>query len=388
MEHRLTIQVTRRFVSVMTNLLSGTFWMVVSFLFFGTVSALISGLMAHAAQEVSVPVKEAPCGILKKFGGEVEILNPNRTRLITTRLKAGIPCGGWVTVRKGWAEIHHRQGYRVNLSNNTFVELFDNVKDRHLTGQDHIVLYKGKVYGKVEKGQGELRVVTANGLVRIPEGEAIVIFSQINEETQVLGINRKISFENRFEGSRRITVKRGEATSLNLRAKRVVPSTPQAISLSSMRTHLADFNLEKKEAQKILTAAKKRRFRKMPHLFIKGDPDSSENRKRFAEKPKKKPFPGRNPNKKDYTYERHPPLKGDQAAKDRWVDRIVGNSNSVKGTEVYGVDRKIAHARPKKLKIIDPASQMKRKKKKEQDAEKVRIMNELSEMEFDESLLD
>src|SRR5690606_17389117 len=99
------------------------------------------------------------------------------------------------------------------------------------------------------KGGHPLRVLTANGRVRIEHGQAVVTYSGADEETQVISLRNSATLENRFADSRRITVKEGEATSLNFRVKRVVPETPAAVSVSAIKALLADFPLDEREVR-------------------------------------------------------------------------------------------------------------------------------------------
>ena len=81
-------------------------------------------------------------------------------------------------------------------------------------------------------------MITPNARARLERASAIVIYSAGDEESQLITLEDEASLENRFEPSRKMTVKQGEASSLNFTLLRVVPSAPRAIAQASLRPHL------------------------------------------------------------------------------------------------------------------------------------------------------
>lgn len=310
-----------------------------------------------------------PCAILERFDGTVQILDPTRTHLIDSTIKTGVPCGGWVSTRKGWAELKHIQGFSIKLGPDTFVEIYDNQKDRQMTFSDHIVLYKGKVFLTTGGGSGELRVVTANGRARIPRGQAMVLYNQWDEETQLVSIVGYPTLENRFEASRRIMTRPGEATDLNFKAMRIVPSAPSAMKVTALKILLDEFKLPIKELKRALVAAKQRHDRRYPYRLA--NPDS-----------KQKAAPRKEPKRmlatsdsQTFTYVRHPPQKGDDEVRKKWVRKLVGGQEA--GEKILYPDKYYGRERKADIELEDPALVVHRRQKKEEEKEKQRLIDAL-----------
>ena len=194
------------------------------------------GAFAAPAAPPSSPPK--PCALLTSFNGDVELIDPTRTRVIDTVEKAAIPCGGWLSVADGWAKLRHRDGHVIHAGRDSFVQVVDYDQDGGSSG-DHLAVLRGEVYVNTGDGSGELRVITANARARIKEGAGIIMFSQLDDETQLVMFEKSATFENRFVPGTRMLVRSGEASSMNFRALRVVPSEAAAVTMASMRPRLA-----------------------------------------------------------------------------------------------------------------------------------------------------
>src|SRR5690606_3583434 len=99
----------------------------------------------------------------------------------------------WLSVEDGWAQLVHRDGYRINVGGDSFVQVTDDYLEDGKPAGDHLTLYRGQVYAQAERGTGtgELRVVTPHARARIRLGRAIVVFSRSEEETQLVCLERE-----------------------------------------------------------------------------------------------------------------------------------------------------------------------------------------------------
>ncbi|MCC7440440.1 MAG: hypothetical protein IT285_02335 [Bdellovibrionales bacterium] len=305
-----------------------------------------AALASEARPEASAP---APCAVMDKFDGEVQVLDATRTHLVDTALKTAIPCGGWVSVRDGTAEIRHRQGYSFKLGPNSFVEFYDNRGGQQLTGDDQVVLYRGSLWVDAPQGNEPVSVVTANARARLTHGTAVVIYSPDDEETQLLSLAHQASLHNRFVGTGAVTVKEGEATSLNMKLKRAVPETPAVVSMASLRRVLKELPIEAREAASA-TARVRKRIERL-----------------FAESGREK---GRNPASARGPYDRHPASAGGTP---QWRGVGAGGDASI----LFPEGRK-AQARKADVLLEDPAVIYERRKRQEQDQEKDRLIRALS----------
>jgi hypothetical protein len=337
----------------------------------GAVAVLImmrAVTMAHAVEVGTEQSGSAPCAVLEAFTGDVELLDASRTHLLKVEPKAGIPCGGWVSVMKGWARIKHRDGFRLSLGENSFVQAPEPNFDGRFSG-DQFILFKGEVHAEASKGDGELRVVTANARSRVKSGSAIVVFSQSEEETQLIALQGRAAIENRFETSRSVAVKAGEASSLNFRQLRVVPTTPRAVAVAALRPKFNNLHVRDGDRRDGAEAALERQDRVFASLLVEDDAESPDSNTLIRTHQKKvdrrvasedgAPAPS---GKFKSDYSRH----GDSRQEDlmhHWVNRMIAGEK------------------------VDPASLMAgsrpRKKSKDQeveDAQKRKLIEELSDL--------
>lgn len=241
---------------LMPSKLLGIFWLY-----------LLSASAAHAQPASLAGGVEVPCAVLESFTGRIQILDASRSRVIEGIRGTGVSCGGWVAMENGWAEFRHRDGHRFRVANRTFVQFPETNPDGKKDG-DAAVLFRGEVLAETSGGNGELRVSTANALARTRRGAMIVVFNSDSEETQLISLRNSASLENRFAGARKITAHAGEATQLNLRQLRVVPSTPRAIAVASLRPKLDAFRIEEPDQKKIIEVAVSRSERKFAAQLV------------------------------------------------------------------------------------------------------------------------
>jgi len=329
-------------------------------------------VLAWASESEQISSKAVPCAILEKFEGEVQVLNASRTHLLDIELKIPIPCGSWISVHGvGWALLKHRQGFEIKMGSMTFIEIFDNYRNAHLTGEDHIVLYKGKVFVNTGKGNEELRVVTANARARMKGGQALIMFDQENEESQLVAIDHPATLENRFEPGRRIIAKRGEATNLNFKRLRIVPSTPMAVKVASLKAQLYNLPFGKKEKAAVIAAAmgrSKRKFAKKLDLKKKG-------------KQPERAIASEDPSQKAPTYERHPPDQTDSQANAEWINRLVGGTRT--GREILFPSKFQGKAKQTDVIVDDKTLSFDRVRRKEESQERQKLIDELRSIRVD-----
>ncbi len=286
--------------------------------------------LAHANNVAPLPGDAASCGVLQRLEGDAQILNADRSQLLNVSLNASIPCSSWISINEGYVEILHRQGHLVKLSSNTLAEIFDNQNDQQKTGSDHLVLFKGSAYLDGKKSTSEFRVLTPNARARVEKGIALVVYSLGDEDTQIIALREKASLENRFEASRKMEAAPGEATSLNFKFLRVVPTAPKNVSVASLKILLNGLSLTPKEFNGAMDAAVVRAKRTFATQLAekKSKPSAEEADRVLASEPgvtaqaeQKAAFAKRQDQKR---YERYAMKADDKEANDRWLLRVVG----------------------------------------------------------------
>ncbi len=317
--------------------------------------AQLTPLQAYGVEVAPPSTASVPCAILDDFDGQVEILDPARTHLLPSQLKSGIPCQGWVSVVSGWVTIRHRQGYAIHGANGAFFQVGE--------ASPHVVLYRGEIFGNTQAGNGELAILTANAQVRIPDGSAIVVYSQAEENTQVIATEKLAYLENRFEEEARMTVKAGEASSLNFKAMRTVPDIPRAVSLAALKEKAATLNLKSGTVELALGHASRRVDRKLAS-------DLTSTERSIASEGKAAPK-RKLPKKLARAYMRHAPMKDDAKLQEHLVNRVVAGQEA--GEKILFPDR--FYGRPQKVKVL--VEQHSFKASKEELAEKSRLIEEL-----------
>jgi len=306
---------------------------------------------------------QAPCGIIESFMGDVQILDSTRTRLIDATLRGVIPCGAWLSVNQGWAQIRHQNGPHLHVGSRTFVQFPDFRNDPQFKG-DHLVLYKGQVYAQAGDGEEEFRLVSSVGRVRVKQGKIIFIFSRNEDVTQLIAVENSATLENRFEPSRKVKVKAGESTELNFKLLRVIPTLPSAISVASLRPKLADLRIAENDRYEALQSVLKRQGRKFAtHLVEEADKGPDVAARKLASTARVK------------TYLRHQPDKADQMLHSKWVKKMVGGESI--GERILYPDKFYGRAQRVRLEVEDPGVKLNQKLQKQEEAEKKRLIQEL-----------
>jgi hypothetical protein len=320
-------------------------------------AALALPLAAHARP--ARPPASAPraCGVLEAFGGTAQLLDSSRNLLLQTSPGAMIPCGSWLSVDQGWARVQHRDGHRIAVGSDTFVQFRDQ--------GETAVLFKGQIHVDAADGGPAFQALTANARARLARGRAILVFSPYDEESQLIAVAGQASLENRFQPARRITVRAGEATSLNFKVLRVVPSTPRIVALSSLRQKLADLHLTERELVQAMESARERAERRL----VVAAPSAArplEEGGHAVIAPRRAPAGD---------YRRHLPAPDDAKARGRWLSHLTGGA----GAEPL-LHPGRARAKPR---IVDPLADEHRRRERDEAAEKRRLMEALSRIESD-----
>lgn len=338
-------------------------------------------LAPFAARAVPVTTQSGPnvpCAVLEETSGNVMVLDATRTNLIEAEKKSTIPCGGWVSVKEGFALVRHREGHRIHVGTHSFVEVSEYMQDGKNSG-DHVLLYKGQAYGQSEHGNGELRMITAGARARIKDASAILIYNHEEEDSQLVVLTSSATFENRFETSRRIEAKPGEATSMNFRHLRIVPSAPKAVTLTSLRPKMVELHLGDAVQERALAAALERANRK----FADGGPGSQESKKTVQAINVETRAPASVVEKK-VSYERHDNSeKNDPATRSHWVNKLVGGDKQL-GERILFPDKNYGRPQTAQVEVKDADElideKWRKKRQKEDDAEKRRLMHELAQI--------
>jgi hypothetical protein len=379
---------------------------------------LLAGLLgvsaaAHAREAATPLSSDVPCSVLEKFGGQVQVLDPARTQLIDATAETGIPCSGWVSIGRGWARIRHRDGYRFYAGSGTFIQIPEGGSDPDAPF-DQVILFRGQLYGQAGEGSRELRVLTANARARIRRGTSVVIYNQEDQETQLVALEYSSTLENRFQDSRRIKVNAGEATSLDFRALRVVPTTPRAVAISSLRQKLADLHVGERDKKSAVRAAQKRQDRKFasviataapePRLIdrLPGGPDAAPEEREGGEggapgasveaasasasaghaggtRAKRKPA-SQGSDEKQHTYNRHLPSREDAALREHWARKLVAGQEA--GEKILNPEK--FYGRPQQVKLhVEDAAGKRKSRARDEDAERARLLHELSQIRPD-----
>lgn len=308
----------------------------------------------------------SPCAIVDAYSGESQILDRTRSQVVDLTRGAAITCGGWVSVQSGWVRIKHQNGYFLHLAPQTFVNLAD--------GPDPIVLYKGEVFAQAGGGTGEMRIVTANGRVRVSRGRVIVSFSTVDDETQLIALENSATLENRFSSEGNITVRAGEASNINVSLQRILPSIPAAVSVSGLRPKMMALHLseaDQSEAVAAVTARKDRKFASVP---------AGDAAKRRAPASVKRH--GRNPASDLSRYTRHKMGPEDVRLKGELARKLVGGENV--GTQILFPDRYYGRTQQAQILVEDPQAVLNEKRRVKNDPEKQRLMRELSSIRVDQ----
>jgi hypothetical protein len=306
-----------------------------------------------------------PCAVVEKFGGDLQILDATRTRLEDPRRGAAIGCGGWISVARGWILLKHQGGAQIRLGAQTFARLKD--------GEDQLVLHRGEVHLSGGHGRGGLRAITPNARITLSRGQALVIYSAEEEESQLITLEGSAAITNRFATHKPVVVSSGEGSSLNFKLLRVVPSAPRAVAIAAVRKHLASLKLEGKGRDEAVASVQKRLDRKFAsrHRVVK---DGEE-------------VPRRAPASAGGSYVRHKAKDANEDFIRRTMARkVAGDEGS---GELLAPRREPAGKLKGRAVVVDPGmdsspSQEDERVALEEAAEKQRLIEELSKIKEEE----
>lgn len=324
-------------------------------LFCVAVLLMLLGFIQTARSAHDVPSAEPLlCGIVEQSTGEAQLLDSTRTQVTEAGPRTTVPCGAWIsTGPKSSLQFFHRDGYRIHVGSHSFVEVQDPDQGEPL------VLYRGQIHAEVRNGSPTLKVVTANSRMRMDQGRAILLYDSETDETQLIALEHKASLENRFEGGRSIQPKAGEATTLNFKVLRLLPSMPKAVSLASLKAKMNDLRIDEQGQNSALFAAMERNERTFAAklgatkrgLASQGSVESKNPVHKISE-------------------------EEEERLKNHWVKRIVAGQES--GVDMlYPGKKRIKKRKPYKSPPHEAVSQ---RVHKDEDAERARLMNELSKI--------
>ena len=246
-----------------------------TFLHLGLAGLLVTSFCGRVgsarAEEPAMPKSADPilCGTLENTHGQVQMLDISRTQVLSILPKTGIPCGAWISVggtSDSWAQVKHRDGYTIHIAPSSFLQVPDNHLDAKQTSES-FVLYHGEALIRSTGGTPTLSLLTANARVKLQRGLALVIYAPHEEETQIIALENESRIENRYQTGTEMKVKEGEASSLNFKLLRVMPSIPKAVLLSSLREKLKSFPIDDQVHSDAIAAAYKRQERKFANIL-------------------------------------------------------------------------------------------------------------------------
>ncbi len=319
--------------------------------------------------------RSAPCAVVESANADAQILDRDRKQAFDVEQGKAVSCGGWISVNSGWVKLTHRNGYRIQLSPQTFVNFPET--DGSKAGVDHLVIYKGEIFAAAGGGRGEMRVATANARARVARGRVIVNFNHGNDESQLIALDGQATIENRFASNEQVLVKEGEASSLNVSLNRVVPSLPSAVSVSDLRPKMMALHLaesEQTEAVEAVTSRRERKFASLPTGANERTPADAEHAKHHKSK-----LARRIASSSDYL--RHQPNAQDKQLQSELAKKLVGGENA--GTEILFPNRYYGKTQKVQILIEDPEEKLKSKQRRQTDAEKRRLIQELSQIRIE-----
>lgn len=192
------------------------------------------------------------CGTLSGFSGNVQLLDSSRSDFQTIEKGGAIRCGDWVGTEEGAVDFKLASGARVIVGPRTFLQV---VNAEEGASQDPIILYRGEVFVESKK---PLSVVSANARLRIQGGKAVVLFVEDSNETQVVNLDGKMSFENRFMTDRPTELTPGYVSMFGANRERSVPNDPRLADADSLEKHLKLLEVPTAIREKIVAQSKTR----------------------------------------------------------------------------------------------------------------------------------
>jgi hypothetical protein len=291
------------------------------------------------------------CGVLESFSGDVQVLDPQRSRLYSLSLNTALPCGSWIATNQGgWAHVKHEMGPTILMGPDTLVQLLETPQE------DHLTLYKGEVYAEVGGGMGEFRIISPTGRVRLDRARVIVAFTQDEDKTQLISIEDTATLENRFEPSRKIAIRAGEITELDFKLMRVMPLLPKPVSSASLHPMLVELRVSEREQTLAENAVNRARNRRLA-----GQPPVGDHLVRTKE-----------------SYVRHVPDALDPELHSLWVRKLAGGDP--RGEKILYPDKDFARTQKARVEVQDVETRFRKRGQKAEEVEKKKIIQELSQI--------
>lgn len=199
---------------------------------------------------VAVAAPEA-CGEFNGFSGNVQLLDSSRSDFQGIEKGGVIRCGDWIGTEEGAVDFKLASGPRVIVGPRTFLQVLSSASME----QDPIVLYRGEIFVDSRKATS---VVSANARLRIQSGKAVVLFVEDSNETQVVNLDGKMSFENRFLTDRPMELAAGFVSMFGANRERSVPNDPRIADATSLEKHLKTLEVPSDLREKVVAQAKAR----------------------------------------------------------------------------------------------------------------------------------
>jgi len=212
------------------------------------------------------------CAVLEGFLGEVQVFDASRTHVRDTVRGMRLQCGDWVSVGEGKADliVLATEG-RMTLVSSTFAQVQDPLNGPP-SERANLSLFRGEAFvsHKGELKNSDIRVITAQAMVKFQASEGYVIAQSDEEETQLLGVSGQPTIENRFIESHPITVPPAQYSRVWLGGSRVIPFEPRYVAAEQLRERLNEVEIPDSKV-KMLVAVIQKNFR--PQLPTKLESD-------------------------------------------------------------------------------------------------------------------
>ncbi len=182
----------------------------------------------------------------------MQLLDSTRSDFQPIEKGGAIHCGDWIGTDDGAVDFKLASGIRVIVGPRTFLQI---TRANATSEQDPIVLYRGEIFVDASKPAS---VVSANARLRIQSGKAVVLFVEDSNETQVVNLDGKMSFENRFLTDRPMELASGFVSMFGANRERSVPNDPRLADAVSLEKHLKTLEVPSALQEKVIAQAKVR----------------------------------------------------------------------------------------------------------------------------------
>ena len=319
------------------------------------------------------PDTSPPCATIEVFNGEIDILDSKREKLLEIGLNKPISCLSWINIRNGWIEIKHMRGAILRIGPNSLFQIFPSSKiksAKNISTFNDIadgILYKGRVYSRIQIGDGGFITLTPNAVVSLESGVAFHSFDPLEEETQLVSVDHRSVIINRFEPSARVVVGPGEASSLNNKLMSTLPTDAKAVQPNSLKEQLSDFDLHPKELQALVKRVSSDVNRKFASV-------ENANQKKKTDKQVAKSTP-----------DMYSAYEEDVEGRSIWVKKLTGDDttsfNSVGAKRKPASSGAVQESDTQLVKIYEKSLKKgKRNKNKQEEDEKRRLIEELTKI--------